>query len=92
MSNDSSDLKREIKELIIGTVSIADVGADEIADDAPIFGNDLLGLDSIDALEITVALQKKFGVHIDSQNLAVEILQSVNTIAAFVESSRQGEA
>jgi acyl carrier protein len=92
MSSDGDALKREIKELIIGTANIVEVDPEEIDDDAPIFGNDLLGLDSIDALEITVALQKKFGVHIDSQNLAVEILQSVNTIASFVESSRQGEA
>ena len=78
-----TELKREIKLLIIETSKIPDIQPEDIVDDAPIFGEGL-GLDSIDSLEIVLALQKKYGVGIDDQNLARNILQSINTIAEFV--------
>ena len=84
-------LKREIKQLLVESLNLPGVRPDEIDDDTPIFQNSLLGLDSIDALEIIVALQRKYGVHIDDQNLAREVLRSVSTIAAFV-SARENPA
>jgi acyl carrier protein len=78
-----AELKREIKVLIIETSKIPDIQPEDIVDDAPIFGEGL-GLDSIDSLEIVLALQKKYGVGIDDQNLARNILQSIDTIADFV--------
>ncbi len=78
-----TELKREIKVLIIETSKIPDIQPEDIIDDAPIFGEGL-GLDSIDSLEIVLALQKKYGVGIDDQNLARNILQSIDTIADFV--------
>jgi acyl carrier protein len=78
-----AELKREIKALIIETSKIPDITPEDIIDDAPIFGEGL-GLDSIDSLEIVLALQKKYEVGIDDQNLARNILQSINTIADFV--------
>ena len=55
------ELKQEIKELIISSLELEDVKPEDIKDDAPIFGKGL-GLDSIDALELGVAIKKKFGV------------------------------
>ena len=88
MTNDAKSLNREIKQLIIDSLKIADVTAEDIEDAAPIFGNPKLELDSLDAVELFVALQKRYGVKIDDQNLAKDVLQSVDRIAEFVGSNR----
>jgi acyl carrier protein len=82
-----TELKREIKVLIIETLKIPDIQIEEIVDDAPLFGGGL-GLDSIDSLEIIMALQRKYDVRIDDQNLARFILQSVDTIADFIQKEK----
>lgn len=61
------------------------VAATEIKDDQALFGPGSLGLDSVDALQLVVALDKNFGLKIPNPASAKEILQSVNTIAAAVE-------
>lgn len=61
------------------------VGAEDIRDDQLLFGPDSLGLDSVDALQLVVALEKNFGLKIPSPAAAKEILRSVSTIAAAVE-------
>ena len=88
MDNDAKTLNREIKQLIIDALKISDITPDEIEDGAPIFGNPKLGLDSLDAVELFVALQKTYGVKIDDQNLARDVLQSVGHIAEFVRANR----
>ena len=88
MDNDAKSLNREIKQLIIDSLKIADVTPDDIEDGAPIFGNPKLELDSLDAVELFVALQKRYGVKIDDQNLARDVLQSVDRIAEFVRANR----
>ncbi|MFO8067829.1 MAG: phosphopantetheine-binding protein [Bacteroidales bacterium] len=85
-AEEKKKLKREIKELIIEKLKITHVTADEVPDDAPLFGQDNpLGLDSIDAIEIILALQQTYNVRIADQNLARVILESVDTIADFLE-------
>lgn len=80
------DLKTEIKNLIIKTLNIEDIAPGDIEDDLPLFGGEnTLGLDSIDAIELVMSVQKKYDVRIDDQNLAREVLKSVNTIAEFIE-------
>jgi acyl carrier protein len=86
-----SELKREIKVLIIETTKIPDIEPEDIIDDASIFG-DGLGLDSIDSLEIILALQRKYNVHIDNQNIARTILQSIDSIADFVVKEKSKQA
>jgi acyl carrier protein len=87
--NDNS-LKSEIKLLIIKTLNIDDVEPDEVPDEDPLFGEgNVLGLDSIDALEIVMALQEKYGVRIDDKNQSRFILRSITTIAEFVENNRE---
>jgi len=81
-------LERELKELIIEALMLEDVGVDDIDSGQPLFG-DGLGLDSIDALELAMAIDKRYGVRIkadDSDNEA--IFSSVSTLASFVATKR----
>jgi acyl carrier protein len=57
---------------------------DEIATSAPLFGDEGLGLDSIDALELVVGIEKTFGVQIADQQMGEQVLQSVDAIVAFL--------
>jgi len=77
-------LKDRIKSLVVETLMLQ-MNAQEIADDQMLFGPGSLGLDSVDALQLVVMLDKHFGVKIPDSNAAREILQSVATIVAAVE-------
>ena len=87
MSN-PADLKTEIKSLIVENLMLQ-TGAGQIADDQPLFGPDSLGLDSVDALQLVVALDKNYGLKISDPEAARVILQSVDAIAAAVEAHLQ---
>jgi acyl carrier protein len=77
-------LQTRIKEVMTSNLML-EVTADEIGDDAPLFGPGGIGLDSVDALQLVVALEKHFGLKITDQSKARDILQTVNTIAAAIE-------
>ena len=64
------------------------ISATEIANDQPLFGPGSLGLDSVDALQLVVALDKNFGLKVADPAAAKEILQTVNTIASAVQRLR----
>jgi acyl carrier protein len=81
---DATDLKERIKAMMVENLMLQ-VSADEITDDMPLFGPGGLGLDSVDALQLVVGLDKNFGVKIPDPAAAKEILQSVNTIADAVQ-------
>ena len=78
-------LKDRLKKIIVEELNLVDVVPEEIEDDDPLFG-DRFGLDSIDAVELVFQLKKHFGVVIKNQSDGRTILQSVNTICAFIES------
>jgi acyl carrier protein len=82
--NNPAELKTQIKRLLVENLMLQ-TGAEEIADDLPLFGPGSLGLDSVDALQIVVALDKNYGLKIPNPEAAKTILQSVNTIAAALE-------
>jgi acyl carrier protein len=85
----NAELKSEIKILIMETLNITDVAKEDVEEDAPLFGKDnALGLDSIDALEIVMALQEKYGVRIDDKNQSRFVLQSIDAIADFIARNR----
>lgn len=81
---DQTALKERIKALMVENLMLQ-ITAAEIKDDQPLFGPGSLGLDSVDALQLVVALDKSFGLKIASPAAAKEILQSVNSIAAAVQ-------
>jgi acyl carrier protein len=87
-NDNAMTLKDQLKKLIVEDLNLEDVLPEEIGDDEPLFG-DRFGLDSIDAVELVFQLKKHFGVVIKSQSDGRSILQSVNTICAFIE-KRQG--
>lgn len=78
----------DIKEKIIASLNLQDVTADQIADDAPLFGAGGLELDSIDALELVVMLEKNYGIVIKDMEEGRPAFQSVTTLAAFVNAKR----
>ncbi len=82
--DDANELKSRIKALMVENLMLQ-ISAAEIKDDQPLFGAGSLGLDSVDALQLVVALDKNFGLKIATPAVAKEILQSVNTIAAAVQ-------
>jgi acyl carrier protein len=79
----SDDLNLRLKKLIIETLRLKDTRPEDIADDAPMLGGGL-ELDSLDALEVVVVVEKTFGVKIDSSEDSKRALSSVNELAAFV--------
>ena len=87
----NTELKKQIKAMMVEDLMLQ-VTADEIADDQPLFGPGSLGLDSVDALQLVVVLDKQFEVKIPDTNAAKEILQTVNTIALAVEKHRAASA
>jgi acyl carrier protein len=81
---DLNALKQRIKELMVENLMLQ-VSAAEIGDDQPLFGPDSLGLDSVDALQLVVALDKNFGLKIPDPGAAKQILHSVATMAEAVQ-------
>ena len=73
----------ELKKLIIHTLKLEDIAPEDIEDDAPLFGEGL-GLDSIDALELVVSLEKTYGVFIPDSEVGKKVFRSVNALAEFV--------
>lgn len=79
-----SDLQLEIKHLIIEALGLEDMVAADIGADLPLFGEGL-GLDSVDALELGLAIQKRFAIKIDAEAKDTrEHFASVASLAAFV--------
>ncbi len=80
---------RELLELICTTCKLQDVDLDEIQADDPLIGPDSpLGIDSLDALEIAVTVQEKYGVRMDSENTSRVVMQSLTTLAEYIQQNR----
>ena len=83
-----SDLEQELKELIVTALALEDVTADEIDSGEPLFG-DGLGLDSIDALELGVAIRQRYGIRIEAVTEEVRAhFSSVRALARYVAAQR----
>ena len=84
--DDANALRSRIKAMMVENLMLQ-VTAEEIGDNQPLFGPGSLGLDSVDALQLVVALDKTFGLKVPDPAAAKAILQSVNTIAEAVQSA-----
>jgi len=80
-----SQLVSQLKRNIISALNLPDVGENDIADDTPLFEPDGLGLDSVDALELVVMVERDYGITVDDKDEAKTIFSSVNALADFIE-------
>nr|WP_304413697.1 phosphopantetheine-binding protein [Methylobacter sp. BBA5.1] len=84
-----STMENELKQLIIDALDLEDISVDDIDSHEPLF-NTGLGLDSIDALELGLAIRKQYDVKIDAEKDDVaKIFASVSSLAAYIESVRR---
>ncbi len=81
------ELKEILKKQIVEALSLEDMKPEDIDDDAPLFG-DGLGLDSIDALELIVLMEKQYGIRLNNPADGKAILASVNTMAQHIAQNR----
>ena len=81
---EAAALRTQIKQMMVENLMLQ-ITADDIPDDRPLFGPDSLGLDSVDALQLVVMLDKGFGVKIPDPAAAREVFASVNSMAAAVQ-------
>jgi acyl carrier protein len=84
---DIESLKRDLKRLIVAELDLRDRSEQDIEDDAPLFGEGL-GLDSLDALQLAVAVEEKFAVTIPDDERAKAIFASVAALAEHVHAER----
>lgn len=82
-----SELKQELKEKIIEQLNLEDVSIEEISDDDSLFG-DGLGLDSIDALELIVMLDKDYGIKLSDPKEGRKIFESIEVMANYIAEHR----
>ena len=80
----ATELKPQIRQLLVDNLMLQ-IGVDEIGDDLPLFGPGGLGLDSVDALQLVVALDKNYGLKIADPEMARSVLKDVNAIATAIE-------
>jgi acyl carrier protein len=88
-ATDIQQIKKEVKEVIIKALNIKNIEPDKIDDSAPLFApGNAFGLDSVDAIDIIMRIQSHFNVRIDDQNQARDVLESIDTLAAFIVRQR----
>jgi len=80
----TSPIRSRIKHLLVDALQLEGLAPSKIADDAPLFAEGL-GLDSVDALELVVALEKEFGIRIQNHEVGKEAFASVSALADFIE-------
>jgi acyl carrier protein len=83
------DITQRVRQMLATRLKLDDA-MEEIGEDTPLFGPGGVELDSIDALEVVLGLEKEFGVVIDDRSVAVQALASIRTIAEHVRSHQKG--
>ena len=81
-------LASRLKSLIVSTLKLDGVRPEDIPDDEVLIGSPRFGLDSVDALELVLVLEKEFGVKIGSSEESRKALATVNTLAAFIRANQ----
>lgn len=83
------ELIQKLKEQIIEQLNLEDMEPDDIGEDDPLFSDEGLGLDSIDALELIVLLEKEYGIKIENPKDGQKIFYSIRTMAEFIEEHKK---
>ena len=79
---------KTVKEQLIEALGLEDMNADEIQDDAALFGEGL-GLDSVDAIELVIFLDNQYGIKIDNVGQSKEIFISIRTLTDFINQNKK---
>lgn len=82
-------LKQELKEALIETLNLEEMTPEDINNTAPLFGDEGLGLDSIDALEIILILERNYGIRIENPAEGKAIFYSIDTLADYITANRK---
>lgn len=77
-------LKADLKRLVIEALNIEGVRPEDIQDDAPLFGDSGLGLDSVDALQLVVQIEKTYQILIENEEVGMKALASIAALADFI--------
>jgi acyl carrier protein len=85
--SDPTELKKQVKQMLVENLMLQ-TSAEEIGDEQPLFGPGSLGLDSVDALQLVVALEKNYGLKLSDTEAARRTMQNVNSIAAAIQAHR----
>ncbi len=83
------NLKEELKKQIIEQLNLEDKKPSDIADDAPLFGDNGIGLDSIDALELIVLLDKHYHIKLSNSEEGKKVFQSINSMADYINQTKK---
>ena len=86
----NTDLKEQLKKIIVEELNLEEIEPGEIKDDDPLFGDEGLGLDSLDAVELVVLIQKHFSVEIKDMEEGREALASIDSLADFINTRQAG--
>ncbi len=78
------EVKAQLKTLLVENLSLDDVAAADIADDAELFGDSGIGLDSLDGVEVVVLLHRQFGLDVKAMQKGRDVFKSINTLAPYV--------
>ena len=87
-----SDLKREIKELLVSELNLSGRDPATIEDDGLLFGSEGLGLDSLDALQIAMLIEERFEIRVPEGDEARPIFRTVSSLAEFIGRERDAKA
>ena len=82
-----NDIEKKLKEIVVTSLDLEDLTPADIETEVPLFGEGL-GLDSIDALELIVLLERKYGIKLKDPNKGKEVFKSVNVMAQFITDNR----
>ena len=84
-AEDTASLREDLKRLIVETLRMEEISPEDIADDEPLFGDEGLGLDSVDALELVVHIEEKYGIQIEDEEVGRKVFASINSLADFIQ-------
>ena len=84
MNRTLDEVKRDLKQLLVENLCLEDVNPQDITDEMNLFGEEGLGLDSLDGVEIVVILQRQYGLDVNDMQTGRDVFRCINTLAPYV--------